>query len=106
MHLPVEVLGTDEHMLYRTTGYERVDFTGTHPVLGGYQKGMCFSCEEPCTGEPIYTDQVISRSVLDHDEIWNLILASSSCNHEKRMVEASSERAGHFPYHDLFLLQA
>lgn len=27
MHLPVEVLGTDEHMLYRTTGYERVTST-------------------------------------------------------------------------------
>lgn len=45
MHLPVEVPGTDEHMLYRATGYERVDITGTHPVLSGYQNGRCFSCE-------------------------------------------------------------
>lgn len=36
MHLPVDVLGTDEHKLYRTTGYERIDITGTHPVLNGY----------------------------------------------------------------------
>jgi hypothetical protein len=36
MHLPVEVLGTDAHMLYRTNGYERIDITSTRPVLNGY----------------------------------------------------------------------
>lgn len=46
MHLLVEVLGTDEHRLYRTTGHERIDITGTHPVPSGYQNGLCFSCEE------------------------------------------------------------
>ena len=83
MHLPVEVLGTDEHMLYRTTGYERIDITGTHPVLNGYQNGLCFYCEEPLAGELIHVDHVIPRTFLNHDEIWNLVLAHSSCNLEK-----------------------
>lgn len=83
MHLPVEVLGTDEHMLYRTTGYERIDITGTHPVPSGYQNGLCFYCEEPLAGELIHVDHVIPRTFLNHDEIWNLVLAHSVCNLEK-----------------------
>lgn len=51
MHVPVEVLGTDEHMLYRASGYDRINITGTHPVPSGYQNGLCFYCEEPLAGE-------------------------------------------------------
>jgi hypothetical protein len=83
MHLPVEVLGTDEHMLFRARGYERIDITGTRPVLNGYQNGLCFYCGEPLAGEPSHVDHVIPRVVLRHDEIWNLVLAHSSCNEEK-----------------------
>ena len=36
MHLPAEVLGTDEHLLYRSSGYKRINITGTHPGLNGY----------------------------------------------------------------------
>jgi len=80
MRLPVEVLGTDEHMLYRSNGYERVAITGTHPVLNGYQNGLCFYCGEPLGREPIHVDHVIPRTFLRHDEIWNLVLAHSACN--------------------------
>lgn len=83
IHLPVEELGTDEHMLYRMTGYEHVDITGTYPVLSGYQNGLGFYCEEPLAGELIHVDQVIPRTFLNHDEIWNLVLAQSSCKLEK-----------------------
>jgi hypothetical protein len=80
MHLPVEVLCTDEHMLYRTNGYERIDVTGTRPVLNGYQHGLCFYCEEPLDLGDAHVDHVIPRKVLRHDEIWNLVLAHEACN--------------------------
>lgn len=86
MHLPVEVLGTNEHTFYRTNGYERVDITSTHPVLNGYQNGLCFYCGEPLDeagslgGALVHVDHVIPRTFLQHDEIWNLVLAHSACN--------------------------
>jgi 5-methylcytosine-specific restriction endonuclease McrA len=80
MRLPVEVLGTDEHMLYRTNGYERVDITGTHPVLNGYQNGCCFYCGESLDQDAVHVDHVIPRTFLRHDEIWNLVLAHDTCN--------------------------
>jgi len=80
MRLPVEVLGTDEHMIYRSVGYDRVDITGTHPVLNGYQNGLCFYCGEPLGDDPIHVDHIIPRAFLRHDEIWNLVRAHSVCN--------------------------
>lgn len=80
MRLPVEVLGTDEHMIYRSNGYDRVNITGTHPVLNGYQNGLCFYCHDLLGDEPIHVDHVIPRSFLYHDEIWNLVLAHDECN--------------------------
>jgi hypothetical protein len=32
MHVPMEVLGMDDHMRYRARGHERVDIAGTRPV--------------------------------------------------------------------------
>jgi 5-methylcytosine-specific restriction endonuclease McrA len=80
MHLPVEVLGTDEHKLYRRNGYARIDITGTHPVLNGYQNGMCFYCGDPLDLDEAHVDHVIPRAVLNHDELWNLVLAHEACN--------------------------
>jgi 5-methylcytosine-specific restriction endonuclease McrA len=92
MHLSVEVLGTDAHMLYRTNGYERVDITGCVPVLNGYQNGSCFYCGDPLdldtdhsddavnTATTTHVDHVIPRTFLQHDEIWNLVLAHDACN--------------------------
>jgi 5-methylcytosine-specific restriction endonuclease McrA len=82
MRLPAEVLGTDEHMLYRTDGHARVDITGMRPILNGYQNGLCFYCGEPLEGAAVqvYVDHVIPRTFLRHDEIWNLVLAHGACN--------------------------
>lgn len=86
MHLPVDVLGTDEHRLYRTNGYEQVDITGTQPVLNGYQNGYCFYCGEALDLEAMHVDHVILRTFLHHDEIWNLVLAHDACNLAKRAL--------------------
>lgn len=83
MRLPIEVLGTDAHMIFRSNGYERVNITGTHPVLNGYQNGLCFYCGEPLGDEPIHVDHLIARGFLNHDEIWNLVLAHAACNLSK-----------------------
>jgi hypothetical protein len=80
MHLPVEVLGTDEHMVYRTTGTRRIDITSTYPVLNGYQNGHCFYCGECLERTSVHVDHVIPRTFLQHDEIWNLVLAHEACN--------------------------
>ena len=64
MHLPVEVLGTDEHLLYRSSGYKRIKITGTHPVLNGYQNGLCFYWDEPLAKELVQSDQGILDSML------------------------------------------
>lgn len=42
-----------------------------------------FLLRKPLAGELIHVDQVIPRTFLNHDEIWNLVLAQSSCNLEK-----------------------
>ena len=80
MRLPVEALGTAEHMLYRIRGYDRIDITGVRPVLNGYQNGRCFYCDEALEWERVHVDHVIPRSFLHHDEIWNLVLADEACN--------------------------
>ena len=69
MHLPAEVLGTDEHMLYHSRGYERITITGTHPVLDGYQNGFCLYGDEPLAGELVHVDHVLPRTFLNHGEI-------------------------------------
>lgn len=103
MHLPVEVLGTDAHMLYRTNGSERVDITGCVPVLNGYQNGSCFYCGDfldidfdtdhtdqtdhaVYIANAVHVDHVIPRTFLRHDEIWNLVLAHDACNLAKRAL--------------------
>lgn len=53
------------------------------PSSHGYQNGLCFSCDEPLAGELVHVDHVIPRTFLNHDEIWNLVLAHGSCNLEK-----------------------
>lgn len=80
MHLPIEVLGTDEHMLYRSNGTRRIDITGTVPVLNGYQNGQCFYCGGPLEQSSVHVDHVIPRTFLQHDEIWNLVLVHDTCN--------------------------
>ena len=51
MHLPAKVRGTDEHMLSRSNGHERITITGTYPVLNGYQNSLYIYCDESLAGE-------------------------------------------------------
>lgn len=86
MHLPTEVLDADEQVLYRasrTNRTDRVNITGTRPVLNGYQNGLCFYCDEPFDAmdwASVHVDHVIPRTFLQHDAIWNLVLAHDACN--------------------------
>lgn len=40
---------------------------------------MCFYCGEPM-GDDIHVDHVLPRQVINHDEVWNLVLAHGDCN--------------------------
>jgi HNH endonuclease len=91
MRMPVEVLGTDEHMIYRARGHERVNITSTRPVLNAYQNGFCFYCGEALTETDIHVDHVIPRMFLCHDEIWNSVLTDSRCNLSKNARLPSTE---------------
>lgn len=68
---------------YLKDGYPRKDITNTIPVLNGYQNGVCFYCGESLVGHKIHVDHVLPRAVLNHDEIWNLVLAHEICNEQK-----------------------
>lgn len=83
MKLPIDVLCTDEETIYRSNGRERINITSTRPVLSGYQNGFCFYCGESLEGELVHVDHFIPRTFINHDEIWNLVIAHSHCNLEK-----------------------
>lgn len=65
--------------IYLADGYERKALAPTIPFLEGYQGNVCFYCGEPLDGD-IHVDHVLPRQVLNHDEIWNLVLSHSHCN--------------------------
>ena len=73
----------DIRNFYLQKGYERTDITGTRPVLNGYQEGVCFYCGEIMLEDDIHVDHVIPRQLLNHDDIWNLVLAHDFCNVQK-----------------------
>ena len=60
---------------------KRKNLTPLVPVLNGYQHGKCFYCNEELFD--IHVDHVIPHTVLNHDEIWNLVLAHEECNENK-----------------------
>ncbi len=80
---PIDVLGTGEHMLYRSRGYERIDITGTQPVLYGNQNGLCFYGEESFAGDTGPVDHVIPlpSSTTMRSGTWYWL--KGSCNLEK-----------------------
>jgi CRISPR/Cas system Type II protein with McrA/HNH and RuvC-like nuclease domain len=41
---------------------------------------VCFYCDEALDLDDVHVDHVIPRSFLQHDEIWNLVLAHEACN--------------------------
>ncbi|WP_051867984.1 HNH endonuclease [Vibrio sp. ER1A] len=72
-------LANDIREIYLKDGYERKALTNNIPFLSGYQGNTCFYCGEKMDGD-IHVDHVLPRQVLNHDEIWNLVLAHGDCN--------------------------
>jgi len=76
-------LNNDLRLIYIEKGYERTNITKNIPFLQGYQGNTCFYCSEPIREGDIHVDHVLPHQVIQHDEIWNLVLAHSFCNLQK-----------------------
>lgn len=76
-------LTNDIREIYLLDGYKRTNLTNNIPFLTGYQGNSCFYCGEPISNDDIHVDHVLPRQVLQHDEIWNLVLSHSVCNLNK-----------------------
>ncbi|MCB6185396.1 HNH endonuclease [Leeia sp. TBRC 13508] len=72
-------LANDIREIYLQSGYERKPLTNNIPFLSGYQGNICFYCAEHLDSE-IHVDHVLPRQVLQHDEVWNLVLSHPECN--------------------------
>ena len=82
-------LANDIRDIYIADGYARKSLTSNIPFLQGYQGNRCFYCGEEIT-DTVHVDHVLPRQVMQHDEIWNLVLAHEFCNLQKedRLVGA------------------
>lgn len=76
-------LSNDQRDIYVLNGYHRTPLTCIIPFLEGYQANTCFYCGEPIMMGNIHVDHVLPRQVVNHDEIWNLVLAHQDCNLSK-----------------------
>lgn len=76
-------LANDLRLTYLEKGHKRKDLINNIPFLQGYQGNACFYCGEEIAPGDIHVDHVLPRQVLNHDEIWNLVLAHSFCNEHK-----------------------
>jgi hypothetical protein len=76
-------LTNDIRQTYLIKGYERTDLTQNIDFLAGYQGNVCFYCGEPMLSTDIHVDHVLPRQVIQHDEVWNLVLSHSLCNLHK-----------------------
>ncbi|BDU37043.1 HNH endonuclease [Vibrio nigripulchritudo] len=72
-------LANDIREIYLESGYDRKALTNNIPFLSGYQGNTCFYCGESMDDD-IHVDHVLPRQVVNHDEIWNLVLAHGDCN--------------------------
>ena len=72
-------LANDIRTIYLENGYERKALAENVPFLQGYQGNVCFYCGEDLTS-PLAVDHVLPRQVINHDEVWNLVLSHQSCN--------------------------
>ena len=61
---------------------KRTSIAQLRPILNGYQRGNCFYCGLELD-DSIEVDHVIPWTAINHDEIWNLVLAHVDCNHQK-----------------------
>lgn len=75
-------LANDIRETYLELGHERTPLTKNVPFLAGYQGNVCFYCGEDI-GSDIHVDHVLPRQIINHDEIWNLVLSHGHCNMQK-----------------------
>ncbi len=73
------LLANDVRETYLQRGYNRTPLTNNIPFLSGYQGNACFYCGEALE-DGVHVDHVLPRQVIQHDEIWNLVLAHDHCN--------------------------
>lgn len=76
-------LANDIRAIYLTGAHKRKALTGCIPFLQGYQGNCCFYCGMEMMSGDIDVDHVLPRQVIQHDEIWNLVLAHRACNMQK-----------------------
>lgn len=76
-------LANDVRTIYLSGAHKRKTLTGNIRFLQGYQGNACFYCGLEMRHEDIDVDHVLPRQVLQHDEIWNLVLAHRACNLRK-----------------------
>ncbi len=71
--------------IYIQNGYKRTNLTGNIDFLKGYQGNVCFYCGEPINQFDAHVDYFLPRQLIQHDEIWNLVLSHSICNLNKNV---------------------
>ena len=76
-------LTNDIRAIYLAGAHNRRMLTGNIPFLQGYQGNICFYCGMELQAGDIDVDHMLPRQVLQHDEIWNLVLAHRACNMRK-----------------------
>jgi hypothetical protein len=69
--------------IYLEKATVRSNLTGNIPFLQGYQGNVCFYCGEGIEKASIHVDHLIPRQVIQHDEIWNLVISHDVCNLHK-----------------------
>jgi hypothetical protein len=69
--------------IYIRKGTKRKDLTNNVVFLKGYQGNSCFYCSESFSKNDIHVDQLLPRAVMNHDQVWNLVLAHEICNLSK-----------------------
>ena len=76
-------LSNDIRLIYLQGATKRKNLTDQVPFLQGYQGNLCFYCGEHIDMSDCHVDHVLPRQVLNHDEVWNLVLAHGFCNSSK-----------------------
>jgi hypothetical protein len=75
-------LSNDIRETYLVGAVERKTLTDNIPFLQGYQGNVCFYCGEELD-KSVHVDHVLPRQVVNHDEVWNLVLSHDLCNLNK-----------------------
>ncbi len=77
-----ETLGVDERKEFVIRREKRINLTPLKSTLSGYQQDRCFYCGEQLS-ESSHVDHVIPHTAVGHNQIWNLVVAHSTCNESK-----------------------